>query len=491
MSDRPNSGQPEFELLAPGSDARDVGTLEGSGAPTGDRDRKLIEGAIIPTLTVFALPLFTTNILHAFAGTWSAAWVARTLGPDALIAVVNGNVFMFTLMGAVMGIGAAAGIAIGQAFGAGDHAAVKRTVGTAISSVFGFSIVLAAAGWWSAPFLLDLIRMPPSAYDDALTFIRWTCLALPTMFTFISMMMMLRGRGDARTPFIFSCIWIGISAALVPLLITGSYGAPDMGIAGAAIGNLAGNSVALISLIAFVYRRNLPIAIRRGEFANFIPDPAIVLTLVKKGAPMAAEMLIVQGAYFVLLGMVNGYGATVAAAYSAAAQLWGYVQMPAIAFGASISAMAAQNIGADRWDRVSQIALRGTALSVAATGAVCALVYLLGDLPLLLFLPKGGETLEIARHINDVILWCWIVLAVTTAMSGIVRANGAMIPPTMIYLITMWVLRIPFARGLQPWLGEDAIWWSFPLGAVASAVLAALYYRYGQWRENDLMVARR
>ena len=41
-------------------------------------------------------------------------------------------------------------------------------------------------------------------------------------------------------------------------------------------------------------------------------------------------------------------------------QLWTYVQMPAMALGAAVSAMAAQNIGAGKWERVSAITRSGS-----------------------------------------------------------------------------------------------------------------------------------
>jgi Na+-driven multidrug efflux pump len=118
-----------------------------------------------------------------------------------------------------------------------------------------------------------------------------------------------------------------------------------------------------------------------------------------------------------------------------------------------------------------------------------ALVYASGDLPLKLFLPEGGEELRIARDINEIVLWGWIFLAITNGLSAMVRANSAMLAPTLIYATTMWVMRVPFALMLLPLIGAAAIWWSFPLGTIGSASLALAYYRWGGWRKNKLMVA--
>jgi len=68
-----------------------------------------------------------------------------------------------------------------------------------------------------------------------------------------------------------------------------------------------------------------------------------------------------------------------------------------------------------------------------------------------------------------------------------VRSTGAVIPPLVILVIALWIVRIPFAYGFVGSWGADAIWWSFPLGSLVSAALSALYYRYGGWRRARML----
>lgn len=458
---------------------------------TGPDRSHLLEGPIGKTLLVFALPLLTTNFLHSLSGTWGAILVSHTLGPGALTAVVNANVFMFMMMGIVMGVSGAAGIAVGQSRGAGDVQAIKQIVGTSISFIVGVSCVIALVGWLLAPSIVGLIRMPAPSVSDAIIYLRITCLTMPSIFTFIFLMMLMRGGGDAKTPFRFTMVWIGLNLVLAPILLTGPFGLPKLGIAGVPFASLIANLVALVALVAFAYRKNMVMALRGDELRYLKPDPALLMVLVKRGAPMGAETLFVQGAYFVLMTIVNSQGAMTAAAYSGAAQLWGFVQMPSMALAASMSAMAAMNIGAGRWDRVEEIALKGCLIAGLMTLFAAALIHGLGDLPLALFLPEGGEALAKAREINEIAIWGWVLLAVTSGLSAVVRANGATAAPTIIYALTMWIFRVPFASMMQGILGESAIWWSFPVGTVSSALLAFLFYRFGNWRDNDLMLARR
>jgi hypothetical protein len=137
-------------------------------------------------------------------------------------------------------------------------------------------------------------------------------------------------------------------------------------------------------MIVHLYRRGSILVLRPGEFRLLIPDFTIVRSLVMKGLPMGFQMMVTSLAAVTMMSLVNRYGVHTSAAYGAAAQLWTYVQMPAMALGASVSSMAAQNVGAGKMDRVEQIARRrvstpvrvhrraGAADRVASTPGCCA-----------------------------------------------------------------------------------------------------------------------
>ncbi|PWG68468.1 MATE family efflux transporter, partial [Enterococcus hirae] len=76
------------------------------------------------------------------------------------------------------------------------------------------------------------------------------------------------------------------------------------------------------------------------------------MLMLRKGLPMGVQMIVVSGSMLAMMRLVNRQGVDTTAAFGATQQLWTYVQMPAMALGAAVSAMAAQNIGAGRWDRV-------------------------------------------------------------------------------------------------------------------------------------------
>ncbi|MGH8080012.1 MAG: MATE family efflux transporter, partial [Lysobacter sp.] len=108
---------------------------------------------------------------------------------------------------------------------------------------------------------------------------------------------------------------------------------------------------------------------------------------------------------------------------------------------------------------------------------------------LALFLPQGSASFEIARHLNHIAVWSFLFFGVTFVISGVVRATGAVIPPLLILGFALWGIRVPFATFLQPVIGMDALWWSFPVSSVCSMLMSLAYYRWGGWRRARMMDA--
>jgi Na+-driven multidrug efflux pump len=172
-------------------------------------------------------------------------------------------------------------------------------------------------------------------------------------------------------------------------------------------------------------------------------------------------------------------------------QLWNYVQMPALAIGAAVSSMAAQNVGAGRWDRVNRVAATGVIFNLASGGVLIGVIYSLDRAALGLFLPAHGTALELAVHLNAIVLWSFVLFGMSLVLYGVVRATGAVVPPLIMLALALWGIRVPFAYALVDRWQADAIWWSFPVASIASVTMASLYYQFGNWRKVRLGIAER
>lgn len=461
---------------------------EPAPSPQQHGQRDLTIGAIGPTLLAFALPTLGSNILQSLNGSINTIWVGRFLGESALAATSNANIIMFLAFGMVFGFGMAATIIVGQAWGQRDVEAARRAFGSAIGLVFAGSLVTATLGWIFAPEILTALATPGDAYGEALAYLRVIFLGLPPSMLLVLMFMGLRGIGDSLTPLWFMGLAVLLDAGLNPVFILGLGPAPQLGIAGSATATLIANVVACGALVLYIRWRDLPLRLAGKEIRYILPTAALTRTIAGKGLPIGAQMLVISGAGLAMVGLVNREGVDVTAAYGITQQIWTYIQMPAMAIGAAVSAMAAQNIGAGKWDRVAQITRSGIGYNIVITGAIIVAA-LLFDRPLLsLFVPAGSPVLPLAEHINLLATWGFVLFGATMVLFGVVRANGAVWGPLAILFIAMFPVRLGIALLLRPMLGDDALWWSFPAGSATTVLLAALYYARGGWRRGALLV---
>ncbi|MGH6782398.1 MAG: MATE family efflux transporter [Sphingomonadaceae bacterium] len=449
--------------------------------------RDLSTGPIARTLLLFALPSLGSSVLQSLNGSINAVWVGQFLGEAALAATANANLVMFLMFSAVFGFGMAATILIGQSFGAHDVDGARRVMGTTTGMIAVSATLVALAGWMWSPALLHLLSTPTEVFDLALAYLRVMFVGLPFSMIVVLLTMGLRGSGDSMTPLWFMILAAVIDVALNPVLILGLGPAPALGIQGAATASLIANIVSLIALVAYIYWRDLPLRLRGRELGYLLPAPALMGTIVRKGVPMGLQMLVVSVSALAMIGLVNREGAAVTAAYGAANQLWTYIQMPAMALGAAVSAMAAQNIGANRWDRVAKVARAGIGMNLLMTGSAVVLLLLIDRHALSLFLGNDGHAMAVGRHMNLIVSWGFILFGITAVLSAVVRANGAVMVPLLILVIAFFPVRLGIAGSFQPSMGADAIWWSYNAGAIATLVMTIAYYHFGGWRALRMM----
>jgi len=451
----------------------------------------LTQGAIGKTLLAFALPTLASSILQSLNGTINAIWVGRFLGEGALAATSNANMVMFLLTAFVFGFGMASTILIGQAWGRKDVEAARRVFGTATGGFAVIAVGIAIAGYFLAPSILHLLGTPGDAAPLALAYLRVIFLAIPALLLLTLLMMALRGAGDSLTPLWFMLVAVVLDSGLNPFFIRGWGPFPRMGIAGSAMSTLVGNYVSLIGLFIYIYARDLPLRLRGRELRYLLPNPAILKTLVIKGLPMGIQMVVISMSALALVGMVNREGVETTAAFGVAMQLWTYVQMPAMALGAAVSAMVSQNIGAGKWDRVGQVTRVGILQSLLITGGLIVLLTLADRTVLALFMGPDSPALPIARHIHLLATWNFLLFGVMMVLFATVRANGAVWAPLIILAIGMVPVRFGYILGAYGWLGADAIWSSFPVTSFINLLLAGAYYLNGSWRQARMMVAER
>lgn len=442
-----------------------------------------IVGPILKTLVLFSLPTLGTNLLQSFGMTANAIWIGQLLGEEALAATAAANMVMFLAFTAVWGFSLATNVKMGQYIGAGEIVEARRSFGTGIGFSVGLSVICAVAGWIYTDELLGMLSTPPQIRQFAADYLRVSFISMP--FSSFSMLIGVgfRSIGDAKTPFYAMLLTSALGIAFNPLLILGIGPFPELGIVGSALTMSVSNFIGALAMLAWIYWRDLPLRLRGKEFAFLWPGGDDLGYIITKGVPMGGMMVISSSATLVMLGLVNREGALTAAAYGAMIQVWNYIQMPAMAVSVTVSAMAAQNIGAGRHDRVSETVMAGLMVTTVLTGVLFLVLVLLAGPILALFLGKGSEAIPLAEHIQVMSSWSYVFNGLMMVMVGVLRSYGVVVISMVISALSLYAARLAFYLLLYPAIGADALWLSFDFGAAVALVLTWLAYSRGRWRQ--------
>jgi Na+-driven multidrug efflux pump len=182
--------------------------------------------------------------------------------------------------------------------------------------------------------------------------------------------------------------------------------------------------------------------------------------------------------------LINSYGAQATAAYGAVIQVITYVHMPAISLGMAIGIFGSQLIGARATQRLGSLLKNAIMLNYVIGAVLVGIVYLFREPILALFLTEG-TTLEMAERILLLVLWSYMLFGHGMVISGLMRASGTVLWPTLIGIFAVWGVQVPVAYLLSEGLGWglDGVWLAYPVAFLFSLTAEYVYYRVS-WKKK-------
>lgn len=428
------------------------------------------------TYLLFLAPMVLSNFLQSMSGTVNSIYIGQMLGTQALAAVSGMFPIIFFFIALVIGLGAGAGVLIGQAWGAREAHMVKAITGATLLLGVLIGLLAAVLGSVFARQALQGLGTPADVLDDAVAYAHVIMWILPSMLVFVLFTQLLRGVSDTVSPLLALMVSTSVGLALTPALIRGWFGLPQLGIQSAAFAGLAGNLSAMAWLAWRLIRNNHPLAPDREFFAALRLDRAILGKVLRIGLPTGVQMIVLSLSELVILALVNQHGSQATAAYGAVTQIVNYVQFPALSIAITASILGAQAIGAGQLQRLAAILRTGLLINVCLTGGLIVLGYLLSHWLLGLFLTEES-TRAMAEHLLHIMLWSLLVFGFQAIIGGIMRASGTVLVPVAIAIVCVVGVQLPAAYWLDGQYGLQGVWMAFPVAYLGMLVLQTLYYK--------------
>jgi len=436
------------------------------------------------TYLAFLAPMVLSNFLQSMSGTLNSIFIGQMLGTQALAAVSGMFPIVFFFIALVIGLGAGAGVLIGQAWGAREPHMVKQIAASTLLLGALIGLVAAVFGSVFARQALQGLGTPADVLDDAVAYARVMMCIMPILLVFVLFTQLLRGVSDTLTPLLALVVSTAVGLLLTPALIRGWLGLPQLGTQSAAVAALAGNVVAIALLAWRLNRARHVLAPDREFFRALRLDRDILAKVLRIGLPTGLQMVVISLSELVILSLVNGHGSQATAAYGAVTQIVNYVQFPALSIAITASILGAQAIGAGRLERIGPILRTGMAINLWLTGGLIVLGYLLSHWLLALFITDPATRAE-AEHLLHIMLWSMLVFGFQALVGGIMRASGTVLVPVLISIFCIVGVELPAAWLLNARFGLEGVWMAFPVTYLSMLVLQSAYYR-GVWRHRRI-----
>ena len=421
-----------------------------------------------------AYPVVLSQLGHIMVSVADSVMVGR-LGTLPLAAASLGNSIFTVVM--VFGLGLSFSITplVANADGRQNKKRISLLLlnGVLVSSIAGFLLFI--AGYLITPLLFKL-NQPAEVVHLAVPYFYILCFSMVPLMVFQGFKQFAEGLSLIQQSMYITVFANLLNIAGNYVLIYGKFGAPALGLTGAAI-STAFSRVMMAFIMGYYvlhadrlkqYRLHL-----KKEFINF----RYMMRLLRLGLPISMQMVLEVGAFTFSAIMMGWLGAKELAAHQIAISM------------ASLTYMMASGIAAAATIRVSNLSGQGNLAERQKAGYSSMLLAILfmttaglilisahGLIPT--FYVDDPEVISLAGGLLIIAALFQISDGVQVVGLGALRGLEDVKMPSIISLIAYWIIALPVGYSLAFLLnaGVYGIWTGLLVGLTAAAIL--LFFRF-------------
>ncbi len=425
----------------------------------------------------FAIPLFGSVIFQQMYNIADSLIAGRYAGEKALAAVGNSYEITLIYLAFAFGCNIGCSVIVSQLFGAKKYADMKTAVWTTFISSGILCIVLTVLGFLLGPLLLYLINTPENVFADSLLYLNIYTAGLLFLFFYNIATGIFSAMGDSRTPFIF--LAFSSAANIVMDYIFVKY--YNMGVAGVAWATFICQGVSCMLAVFTIFRRLSRIK-TDGKVVRF--SVPMFHNLARIAIPSMLQQSFVSVGNIILQSIINVYGSGVMAGYSAVLKLNNLAITSFTTLGNAMSNFTAQNIGANKLERIKKGYRGGLLLVYIICIPVVALYLLYGENFMKFFMrDESLEAVATGVQFIGIVAPLYFVIGTKLMTDGILRGAGAM-KQFMAATFMDLFLRVILAFILSGQFGSVGIWFSWPVGWILGTALSLYFYVSGSWKKG-------
>lgn len=437
----------------------------------------MTEGSPVTLILLFSIPMLIGNLFQQVYNLVDSVIVGKYVNADALAAIGATGSVTFLFFAICNGIGSGGGIITSQYFGKKNDEAVKSCIVNTGYIMLVFPIIVGFIAYILTVPILKLLDTPVEILNDAADYMKIMCVGLVFVSLYNYISSMLRALGDSRTPLfflIFSCL---LNTGLDFLFVVGF----NMSVRGAGIATIISQFVSGVGCILYAMKTNSYFKFTKE---NMKFNKHITMSILKLGIPLSLQFSLIAISCMALQKVVNSFGKTTVAAFSATSRIEQIIHQPYQTLGAALSTFTGQNYGANMKDRVKEGYKKSLMIMVIFSIIMLPIMQLFSENIVRIFVDEepviimGAKALRITSYFYVMLGTIYTVRGVLNGLgdsifaliNGIVEVIGRFTVPIMLVAI--------------PAIGLWGIWWS--VGIVWSLAGITALMRYFSFKKKVL-----
>lgn len=459
------------------------------------RMRDMTKGNAAKHIGMFALPLILGNLGQQLYMIVDTVVVGQGVGLKALAALGATDWTYCLFLWSVQALTQGFSVKITQKFGEKDYAGLRTAVRTCVLLCAVIGSLLTVLGVVLAKPLLLLMDTPPDILPSSHTYLTVMCAGTLIVTAYNMASAVLRSFGDSKTPLIAMGVAAAVNIGLDLLFVL----AFRWGIVGAAIATLLAQIVSFLYClkvlwaVPFIHRDSQAKATAPAK-ASPLPESAdcrimvqkekrvnlpVLIELCKLGFPLMLQHITISVGGMVLQSVINRYGTSFIAGFTATNKLYGLLESSAIAFGFATSTYIAQNYGAGLYARLKSGLRSAVILSLSVSACISLGMIFFGKYLLMMFISSKEiyfeEALSIAyRYLFIMSITLFILYLLHTYRNALIGLGNTVIP--MISGFVEFFMRVGVALILPGFVGKSGLFLAEPSAWAGCALLLIIAY---------------
>lgn len=434
-------------------------------------EKKWTSGNVLKNIFLFSLPYLLSYFLQTLYGLADLFIIGQFGSVADTSAVSIGSQVMHMLTVMIVGLAMGSTVMISRQIGEKQLEKASKSVGNTITIFMSLSIVVTVILLCLTKPIVSLMATPEEAVDGTIDYLIVCFIGIPFITAYNIISSIFRGLGDTKSPMYFIAIACVTNIGLDYLFM----GAFDLGPLGAALGTTISQAVSVIVSLAVILKMKTGIKIGKSDF---IPEKSTVSDILKIGVPVAVQDGFIQIAFMVITIIANNRGLDDSAAVGIVEKIISIIFLVPSSMLSTVSALSAQNLGANEEKRAKQTLLYSTIIAVVYGIIISIIVFFIAKPFVAIFNDKSENVAILGSQYLRGYIWDTIFAGVHFCFSGYFCACKKSYLSFIHNALSIVLVRIPvayfatklFADTLFP-MGLAA-----PLGSLLSAIICVIAY---------------